>query len=208
MRAPPVLLILLLCLVVLAGCEPGMLDALTPYNPPHPPLCDELTQEEVQAQNIPFETVSLTTSTGYAEIWPDDKPALRIITTSEDIVPIEPYLTQADREAMRDVDYTSSLVAATFDSEAYGGWQFCITSITRQGNQVVFHIHLIESPVAPTVVSGYYHLIRLARSSLSEEGMTFALALTRHEYITPTGGRRVLPRSDEEVVDTVSLPTP
>ncbi len=193
--------------LLLAGCQ-GFLPA--PVNPPPPPTCEELAQQEEGPENLSFETIARNPIP--TQLWPETEAGLFVITEPQDLGQITPHVNDeafanlSNEEAIANlstVDFGTSLVVGAFSSMSNGGWQFCITNITQQENEINIHVHFVDSPVVPAVTASYYHLIRLPRAALPTGDVTFVLALTRHDYVNPTGRQRVLQTSEEEIVTSV-----
>lgn len=205
-KSVAVSILLVTWLLLLAGCQ-GY--PFIPANPPPPPTCEELTQQEESSDNFPFETIARKSAQGYAQLWPEDTPALLVLTGPDEVAEIAPYIRKETDAALQDVDFDTYLVVAAFSGvKGHGAWGFCITSITERQGVVYLHTHLVDSPTAPDITASYYHLISLPREALPAGDVTFALALTRHDYVNPTGIQRVLQTSEEETVTSVTRSLP
>ncbi len=201
-----IVVVIVVVALLLAGCQAY---PLAPANPPPPPTCEELAQQEQSPENLPFETIAQESAQGYAQLWPEEKPALVILTASDEIADIEPFVRPEAAGALRNVDFSAYLVVAAFSGiEGGGAWQYCILSVTQQGQTVTLHVHLIDSPVHPSEIASYYHLVQLQKESLPTGEITFQLALTRHDYVNPTGRQRVLETSQEEIVASITRSLP
>jgi hypothetical protein len=177
-----------------------------PLNPEQPPLCDELAQQEQSPDNLPFETIARGS---YGDPWESKELGLFVLTSADDISAIEQYIAPDSVAALKATDFDDAIVLAAFSGQmGYGGWGFCVTSITQEQGGVFLHTHLIESPVAPTAVAFYYHLMRVPREKLSAGDVAFHMALTRHLYSNPTGRQQVIESSAEETAVTVTRSLP
>ncbi len=192
MRSSPLWLLVLALL--LTGCDPALLSSLTPVNPPPPPTCEELAQQEESSDNPPFETIPYEPSVQSAQLWPETIPTLLLLTSLDDAAVIEPYIQEETAEALQEVDFDTSVVVAAFSgTKGHGAWQFCITSVTEEQGVVRLHAHLVDAPVAPDMLASYYHIVSLSREVLPSGEVSFALALTHHDYVNPTGRQRDIP---------------
>lgn len=201
----PIFAVLALLALLLAGCQTN---PFAPANPPPPPTCEELAQQEESPDNLPFETIARESAQGYAQLWPEEKPALVILTASDEIADIEPYVRPEAAGALRNVDFSTYLVVAAFSGvKGHGAWQFCITSVTQQQGMVALHTHLIEGSVASAELASYYHLFQLPRGKLPTGEVNFALALTTHQYVI-TRGQPMLEASPEKIVASVTHSLP
>ncbi|RMD62290.1 hypothetical protein D6833_07105 [Candidatus Parcubacteria bacterium] len=199
----PIFAVLAVLALLLAGCQAY---PFAPANPPPPPTCEELAQQEQSPENLPFETIAREYDQGYTQ----EKPALIILAASDEIPDIEPYISQKAATSLRDVNFNDSLIVAAFSGwKPFAGFAFCITSIQRKSQEIVLHAHLIQQigSIAAEAAS-YYHLVQLQKEVLPPGEVTFHLALTRHEYVNPTGRQQVLETSQEEIVTSVTRSLP
>ncbi|MBW7884564.1 MAG: hypothetical protein H3C34_18375, partial [Caldilineaceae bacterium] len=110
-------------LLLFAGCQ-GY--PFIPANPPPPPTCEELTQQEESSDNFPFETIARKSAQGYAQLWPEDTPALLVLTGPDEVAEIAPYIRKETDAALQDVDFDTYLVVAAFSGvKGHGAWGFC-----------------------------------------------------------------------------------
>jgi len=197
-----VLIVLAMFVLLLTACQTY---PFAPANPPPPPACEELVQQEERPENFPFDTIVRDVAPGY---WPEDGPTLLVLTASDEIAEIAPYIRKEEAVALREVNFDTTLVMAAFSGlKSRGGWGFCITSITQQDRDILLHTHLIEGPVASAALASYYHLLRLPRKQLPTGEATFALALTAHQYVI-TRGQPMLEASPEKIVTSVTRSLP
>ncbi len=201
----PIALVLALLAMLLAGCQ---VYPMAPANPPPPPTCEDLAQREASPENLPFDTIARESAAEDTQLWPENKPTLVILTASNEIADIEPYIRAETATALRNVDFGAYLVVAVFVRTNDAGWQFCVTSVTGEAGEVLLHTHLIESYQQAAILASYYHLVRLPRENLPSSDVTFVLALTHHRYVNPTGRQPVLETSPEEIVASVTRSLP
>ncbi len=199
----PTALVLVLLMTWVAGCQ---VYPVAPVNPPPPPTCEELAQQEANPENLPFDTIAREYGQGYTQ----EEPALRILTVSDEIADIAPYIRSETATSLQNVDFDKSLIVAAFSGwKPFAGFAFCITSVQRGSQGVILHAHLIQliGPI-PAVTASYYHLVQLPRTELPGGEVTFQLALTRHEYVNPSGRQPILEVSREETVVSVTRSLP
>lgn len=126
---------------------------------------------------LPFDTIEQQSIAGYTMLFEDTQPALKIITSPEDVDSLDGLITVEAQRQLQEMDYNTHFAVITFlgqQSTSHGG--VSIQRIVRQGNDISISAKA-GRPMGDPVVTSPYHLVRVEKTGRWNATISFAFVI-------------------------------
>jgi hypothetical protein len=132
-----------------------------------------------QEQDLPFETIEQTYSSGTGRYYENREPAMMIVSAPQEAEQVFNFITPDAAERLNRINYDSYFAIAVFQGmKPSGGYGVNITRISSRNHRITVEVNFQEP--APgfertQIITSPYHLVQVEKPAELEGRQTFVL---------------------------------